>query len=658
VKYRREIDGLRAFAVVPVILFHGGFLNFSGGFVGVDVFFVISGYLITSILVTELENGDFSILRFYERRATRILPALFLVLFCCLPFAWMWMFPSQLEDFAQSLVAVVFFASNILFMKEEGYFAAAAELKPLLHTWSLAVEEQYYLVAPLFLLFLWRFGRRFVFWSVVVIALSSLLLSEWGWRYFANANFYLAPTRAWELLAGSICAFLALERKLKSNNWLSGAGLAMVVFSIFYYDHNTPFPSVYALAPVGGTALILLFGGNGSWVARLLSMQAFVGVGLISYSAYLWHQPLFAFARLLSITEPSKGLMASLAVMSMVLAYFSWRFVEQPFRKRPAPLLHSRRTIFGVSATVGAILVGFGLIGDMSNGFKWRLNGTLLALENSKNDHGNYRGACLTGNIRGLDNDTVCSLGVASRNAIDFVLIGDSFAGAIADAVNLAAVSSNSRGALYATHGCPAILGVGGTYKPTTKICEALQDEMVEKVAAVGARRVLLSSSWKILDEENVCQLSRIECANSLKNTQKYVSKVINNTINAFQEKGIEVVFIGDPPSTKLDVIIEMQKLQKFHGIDYLYNKKATSYPSFFTKSVSLNMEKILYYVDISDFFCDQYICYLGKNGIPFFYDGSHITGSVSLKLFRYFLDSVSDFDTNNDTGLQTHSDY
>lgn len=607
-----------------------------------DIFFVISGYLITSILVTELENGEFSILRFYERRATRILPALFFVLICCLPFAWMWMFPSQLEDFSQNLIAVVFFVSNILLLQEDGYFAAAAELNPLLHTWSLAVEEQYYLVSPLFLFLVWPLGRRFVFWCVVAIAFSSLLLSEWGWRHMANANFYLAPTRAWELLAGSICAFLAMQRPLKNNEWLSSAGLALIVFSIFLYDHNTPFPSVYALAPVGGTALILLFAGKGSWVARLLSMRALVGVGLISYSAYLWHQPLFAFARLLSVSVPSQGLMVLLAAMSFVLAYFSWRFVEQPFRKKPLPLLSSRRKIFGVSAAVGAVLVAFGLAGDLTKGFEWRLSGPILALANYKNDRGNYRDVCLSGNIRGMGEDMVCSLGVTSKNTIDFVLIGDSFAVAIADAVNLAAASSNTRGAIYATHGCPAILDVGGSYKPTRKICEALQDEMVEKVAATGVSRVLLSSSWTVLNEKNICNISRIKCTIPLIEAQKHVSEILRNTKNKFNEKGIQVAFVGAPPVTNVDVPIEMARRLKFHGLNDLMFSKERSYPKVFSKDIFHESDKYFFHIDISDYFCEEDLCYLGKDGVPYFFDSSHITGSVSRKLHKYFLGAVS----------------
>lgn len=195
-KYRPEIDGLRALAVVPVILFHAGFELFSGGFVGVDVFFVISGYLITTIFIEEIDNQRFSIVNFYERRARRILPALFFVMLLCIPFAWLWMLPFQLKGFADSLIAVCLFASNILFWSESGYFDAATEEKPLLHTWSLAVEEQYYVLFPLFLLLAWRFGKNRVFWMIVAMAAVSLLLSEWGWRHKPVANFYLAPTRA------------------------------------------------------------------------------------------------------------------------------------------------------------------------------------------------------------------------------------------------------------------------------------------------------------------------------------------------------------------------------------------------------------------------------------------------------------------------------
>jgi len=365
-KYRPEIDGLRALAVVPVILFHAGFELFSGGYVGVDVFFVISGYLITTILIEDLENDRFSLVNFYERRARRILPALFFVMLMCIPFAWMWMLPSQMKDFSQSLVAVSLFGSNVLFWRETGYFNIAAEEKPLLHTWSLAVEEQYYVLFPIFLFLAWRYGKNRVFWMIVVMASISLLLSEWGWRNKATANFYLAPSRAWELFSGSIAAFIVQRKGVQKNNPLAMLGLAAIVFSIFAYDESTPFPSFYALVPVLGVVLLVLYANKDTLAGKVLSTKAFVGVGLISYSAYLWHQPLFAFARIEIVSQPSELLMIFLSVLAIFLAYGSWRYVEKPFRNKENI---ARRSIF-LGSIIGVIFfVSVGYYGHKQNGF-------------------------------------------------------------------------------------------------------------------------------------------------------------------------------------------------------------------------------------------------------------------------------------------------
>jgi peptidoglycan/LPS O-acetylase OafA/YrhL len=365
-KYRAEIDGLRALAVVPVIMFHAGFELFSGGFVGVDVFFVISGYLITTILIEDIENKRFNIVNFYERRARRILPALLLVMLVCIPLAWIWMYASQMKDFSQSLVAVSLFASNVLFWRETGYFDTAAEEKPLLHTWSLAVEEQYYIIFPIFLILAWRFGKNRVFWIIVVMAAVSLLLSEWGWRNKATANFYLAPTRAWELFAGSITAFVVQKQGVQRNNVLAVVGLAAIIFSIFFYDKTTPFPSLYALAPVLGTVFLVLYADKETFAAKLLSTKGFVGIGLISYSAYLWHQPLFAFARIISEKQPTTFIMIALTVTSIILAFLSWRFVEKPFRRSH---IVTRSQIFYATVMGMGFFISIGLIGYYKDGF-------------------------------------------------------------------------------------------------------------------------------------------------------------------------------------------------------------------------------------------------------------------------------------------------
>ncbi len=356
-KYRSEINGLRALAIIPVILFHAGFTLFSGGFIGVDVFFVISGYLITTILIEALENNNFSIIHFYERRARRILPVLFFIMFICIIFSWVWMQPDQLKSFFQSVFAVSFFASNILFWKQSGYFDSSSEEKPLLHTWSLAVEEQYYLLLPIFLFFAWRLGKDRVFYLIILFTALSLIMSEWGWRNNPTANFYLAPTRAWELFSGSIAAFIVRKNGVKNSNLLSFLGLAMIIFSIFTYDETTPFPSVYALVPVIGSVLLIIFAHSNTIAAKILSTKIFVAIGLISYSAYLWHQPLFAFARIYSIESPSLTVMAGLSIFSMFLAYLSWKFIEAPFRNQK---FLSTKVIFSMSLTV---IISFSILG-------------------------------------------------------------------------------------------------------------------------------------------------------------------------------------------------------------------------------------------------------------------------------------------------------
>jgi peptidoglycan/LPS O-acetylase OafA/YrhL len=370
--YRKEIDGLRALAVVPVILFHAGFEWIGGGYIGVDIFFVISGYLITSILLKEQQHDNFSIVNFYERRARRILPALFVVLLVCLPFAWFWLLPHELKEFGKSIIAVVTFVSNILFWLETDYFTADTELIPLLHTWSLAVEEQFYIIFPLFLAFFTYKSKRLMITIVAVIALISLGLTEWGWRYFAEGNFYLIPFRAWELMIGALTAFYLFYKPQPQGvicHIGSVIGLVLIFASIFFLDKNIPFPSVYALAPTLGTAFIILFAHHHTLVNKLLSLKLFVMIGLVSYSAYLWHQPLFVFARAYYMEMPSSSIMAMLSVVSIVLGYISWRYIEAPFRDKQR---FSQRQIFVSSFLIGALFVLIGSALVLSDGAMYR----------------------------------------------------------------------------------------------------------------------------------------------------------------------------------------------------------------------------------------------------------------------------------------------
>lgn len=363
-QYRREIDGLRALAVLPVILFHAGYHPFAGGFVGVDVFFVISGYLITSIILSDLVKGRFTIADFYERRARRILPALFLVMFLCLPFAWLWLQPDDMKDFSESLVSVSLYVSNILFWRESGYFQAAAELKPLLHTWSLAVEEQFYIFFPVMMILAWRWGRRWVPAILVIGLLASFAISQWGVMTNPAGAFFLLPARGWELLAGGLAAYYLHHFQAPGSPVIrevgSGLGIILVLIAIFTYDEGTSFPGVNAILPVLGTTLIILFASPATLAGRALGLKPMVGIGLISYSAYLWHQPLFAYARHRSIEPPTDLLFAVLSVVSLVLAYFSWKYVEAPFRDKRR---FTRRTIFTLALLGSGFFIVIGILG-------------------------------------------------------------------------------------------------------------------------------------------------------------------------------------------------------------------------------------------------------------------------------------------------------
>jgi peptidoglycan/LPS O-acetylase OafA/YrhL len=374
-KYRGEIDGLRALAVASVILFHAGVKSFGGGFVGVDVFFVISGYLITTLIISEKQAGKFSLLNFYERRARRILPALFFVALCCIPFAWLWMLPGQQKGFARSLIAVIFFVSNILFSTQQrGYWAPSVDDQPLLHTWSLAVEEQYYLLFPLFIILAWRYGRRAIFIVIAIVAALSLGLAQYESGAHPIANFYILPTRAWEIFIGAAVAMFLGGRACLDHpldNFLSGLGLFLIVFSVFSFSAGTPFPGVYGLVPTCGAALVILSAGPKTYVNKLLTLRPLVGLGLISYSAYLWHQPIFAFARMRSLYDLGGEQSILLAGLSVFLAWLTWLLIETPFRNGNVFVNDRLRVITPLAFSV---LLLVGLIGTIFGEFPLRDN--------------------------------------------------------------------------------------------------------------------------------------------------------------------------------------------------------------------------------------------------------------------------------------------
>jgi peptidoglycan/LPS O-acetylase OafA/YrhL len=355
--------------VVPVILFHAGLPFFGGGFVGVDVFFVISGYLITSIILSEADEGRFSFIGFYERRARRILPPLFLVALVSVPFAVLTMVPRDLVNFSKSLVAVSTFTSNVFFSNQSGYFDGNSDLKPMLHTWSLAVEEQYYLIFPLLLMLALRAGRKCVTILFVAVAIVSFSLAHRG-SYNGGADFYLLPTRMWELLVGALVAVVAADpRKWAPGHaieFLGALGIALIAAAVVLYG-KVRYSAVHALAPTIGALLVIAFADKQTFTGRLLGCRALVAIGLVSYSAYLWHQPIFAFARLHWLREPSAGVFLFLSALSVGLAGVTYKLVEQPVRDRKKL---GRRGAFVLAGAGALCLAAVGTVGVMAGGFE------------------------------------------------------------------------------------------------------------------------------------------------------------------------------------------------------------------------------------------------------------------------------------------------
>jgi len=361
-KHRNDIDGLRALAVVPIVLFHAGFLWISGGFVGVDVFFVISGYLITKILLKEMEEGTYSVAKFYQRRILRIFPALVALLLVVSVLGYFFLFPTEFKEYGQSMYSAALFYSNIFFWRKSGYFAGASEHKALLHTWSLAVEEQFYLFFPLLLSLVAKFFKQQYRLAIAVVVVVSFALSVYWVRHNPNAAFYLLPTRVWELGLGSLVAATPLTNVGKSvRNGLSFVGLALLAYAMFALTTAMPFPGINAVYPCLGAALLIAFGED-TMVGNLLGSKPLVWIGLISYSLYLWHWPLLVFARLQYGDELSVGVAIGAILAATVAAVISYRFVEQPFRTRKFRQLSSGPILrWGVASIVGLAAMGFGI---------------------------------------------------------------------------------------------------------------------------------------------------------------------------------------------------------------------------------------------------------------------------------------------------------
>lgn len=385
-QYRADIDGLRAIAVLVVVLFHAGF-GCSGGFVGVDVFFVISGYLITSLIWKDLESNKFTFTNFWARRARRIVPPLVVLTIITIIAGWFILLPSDFKSLGRATAAQSIFGANVHYWLDSGYFSPNADEKPLLHTWSLAVEEQFYLIVPFLLWIMYKLKRSR--WTVISILgagfIISLALSIYGVSKFPSATFYLLPTRAWELLTGSILAFLPVfivPRLLREISAFSG--LLLILIPVFLYTAETPFPGLAALLPCLGTALLIYINQSKTTISSILSARPIVFIGLISYSLYLWHWFFLSYGKYLSLEVIPTQIRLLLVAASFIFAVLSWKYVETPFRKRK--IATSQKSVLAFAGAGLAFVLICGLTSFLFNGFPQRFKPEILEFADGATD--------------------------------------------------------------------------------------------------------------------------------------------------------------------------------------------------------------------------------------------------------------------------------
>ncbi|GAK71165.1 putative acyltransferase [Agrobacterium rubi TR3 = NBRC 13261] len=620
-KYRPEIDGLRAVAVLGVMFAHADLPFLGGGFIGVDVFFVITGYLITIIILDERAKGRFSLIGFYQRRARRILPALFFVLLCTVPAAWIWLLPDAYEAFSKSLVTATLSVSNIYFLRKTDYFAPDSTDVPLLHTWSMGVEEQFYLLFPL--LFLLPLKIKTIFRIVLAVAVASLIGSEIGSWYFPSANYYLLPTRAWEILAGAICAFYVSGRVRAINGPAALAGIAMVLAAILLFDPITRTPSLVALLPVLGACIFLLFASSETFAGRILSLSPLVWVGRVSFSAYLWHQPVFAFWRIRSIEEPSTWVMCCLIVLVLMLSALSWRFVEQPFRRGGIGL----RRLIGATVAFALVLTSFGLWGALKDGLPFRLSPDVQSFveRTTWTDH------CLAQAEDGdmPVPDPKCTFNAEA--ATSYALWGDSIAASFAPSL-AEALQRRGIGLVQITHGfCAPIIGVSMAREEGAIPCDDVNRRALTYLKDSKIDTVILSASWVSFLNAGYMQIDGKEYPANEASIPD-MAKNLRETIEALRASGKRVIVVYPSPRFDKPVIDIMAarivKGDKTPDFPFSYSdfkaNTARAY-SMLDAGVPESFGKVL----PEAIFCKreaQGMCFFGREGVAYIADRGHYT--------------------------------
>jgi peptidoglycan/LPS O-acetylase OafA/YrhL len=641
-KYRPEIDGLRAIAVMSVVLFHAVPQSLPGGYVGVDIFFVISGYLICSIIAKAVSEGRFSLIGFYERRARRILPPLVLVMVVALVAGYFIMLPDDFEELGASATAASFFAANFYFWKEASYyFSGANEYAPLLHTWSLGVEEQFYIVAPLVLGFtIRRHGKRGAFLAVLVISVISLGVSIAFSRDYASMSFYLPLTRTYELGIGALIALapkVRLERQMQREA-LSTLGLAMMAAAIFLYDSSTTFPGAAALLPCVGAGLVILAADRDTLAGRLLSLGPIVFVGLVSYSFYLWHWPVLAFARY-SMSGTHLPLLIALICIAtaFLMAILSLKFVETPFRSRT--VVRTNRAMFTVSGGALAVVVLAGTTAFVSDGSPNRFSDDERFLINVEAERNLPDGI----NCEYEDGVRLCTNSLTAQGeAPTVVFIGDSHARASAPFVLDALAKQDVPAISLSRGGCPPVPDLYRTSGGNTdRNCPTLTQQLLSNLDAYPqVRVVVIHARWALygtgerqtLEAGGPVFVSEADDdlnLDPLRNLAILQSRLALLT-DEISNRNLRLMIVGSVPEIGWDVPRALTMYARF-GLDLPALPNDAAFGPDTRGRTDAWLESFaeartdLTYVSVVSTFCKP-ICEVRDGLVPYYSDGNHLS--------------------------------
>lgn len=630
--YRPDIDGLRAIAVLSVVIFHAAPGLLAGGFVGVDVFFVISGFLISTIVLKEAANGTFSILDFYKRRTLRIFPALFTVIAACFAAGWFLFPPQAYKDLASSAMATAAFYSNFHFQDSSDYFAPAAITMPLLHTWSLAVEEQFYFVAPGLLLLATRFPRYSKAAFVVLFAASlgfSVVLLEKD----AAKAFYMLPSRAFELMTGTALAMgmvPAIRRRLTAE--LAGiAGLALIAFAVFFFSERTPFPGVAALVPCLGAALLIHANRTvHTSVSRLLSTSVMVFVGRISYSLYLWHWPILVFAIYQYGRDIGTPARLSLVAAAVAVSVASYHLVEQPARRNGSALKARKALLLGALAILACLGVKSVVRG--TDGIPWRLPPAAAQFAAQTPTRVGNTGLCRDAGGSNDRTGTDCAIGAAAVPP-QFLLLGDSHGQAIAMEVAALARKNGIAGYALIRGACPPVLGLGDTKIRSLRKCLVHFGRMDERLSMPSIKTVVIANRWasrmtgKPVSGES--QTLQGFFTDALGEDKIPFETLMTDTVKRIRAEGHRVVLLGPVPELEFDLPAEITKSLMRGGHADLrlarkdFEARQKDVLPFLAGLDALDGVDVLYPHDI---LCDADYCRTVADGEPLYVDDNHLS--------------------------------